>query len=67
MKEFLVQIPDQKEALLKELLLELGCTLIESTQYPIAEEHKNLVLHRIQTEDEQEFISWDEVKKFFKK
>jgi len=67
MKEFLIQIPEQKEALLKELLFELGCTFIESAQDNIPNEHKELVLHLIQTENDQAFIPWNEVKTMFKK
>lgn len=65
MKEFLIQIPEQKEAFLRELLEQLGITAIEHN-LTIPKQHQDLVNERIQTEKEHTFVPWSEVQNLFK-
>lgn len=66
MKELIIQIPDQKEPLLRELFHELGCVIVGQTE-EIPLEHQELVKERIQTEDSHKFYSWNEVQEKYKK
>lgn len=66
MKELFIQIPEQKEVMIKEYLEQQGCVIVDK-QYDIPVEDKELVLNRIKTEEVHEFISWDKVKSMFDK
>jgi len=63
MKEVTLKIPDQKFDFFVSLMKELGFEISEKMEIP--EEHKNIVRERIQSENSDEMISWENARKQF--
>lgn len=63
MKEITLQVPDQKYDLFLNLVKDLGIEISEKTEIP--EEHIKIVRERIQSENTDEMVSWEQARKQF--
>lgn len=63
MKEITLKVPDQKFDFFMSLMKELGFEISETKEIP--EEHKRIVRERIQSENPEEMVSWENARKKF--
>lgn len=65
MKQFLINVPDDKQHFFKELMDSLNFSVAETgmVNEPVPEWHKELVSKRFEEASEEDFVSWDEAKK----
>jgi len=70
MKQFVIQVPENKASFFLELIHSLGFSraedIEESRDLGIAEEHKELIRDRIATVKDSDFVSWDVASKQIK-
>lgn len=63
MKEITLRIPDQKYDFFLNLVNELGLEITEEIE--ITEEQKQIVRERIQSENPDEMVPWEQARKQF--
>ena len=64
MKEITLKIPDTKLKFFIELFKQLGLE-IRDEELVIPQEHKEIVLDRIQNTKEEDLLNWDDIKDDF--
>ena len=64
MKEVTLKIPDKQLQFFMKLFKQLGLE-VKAEEILISEEHKEIVLDRIQNTKEEELLNWDEIKDDF--
>jgi len=64
MKQFVINVPDDKRSFFEELMHNLDFAITETSMVsePILEWHKEIVLDRIANSTEEDYIPWDEAK-----
>ncbi|MES2485974.1 MAG: hypothetical protein V4581_08540 [Bacteroidota bacterium] len=64
MKQFVINVPDDKRSFFEELMHSLDFAITETSMVsePILEWHKEIVLDRIANSTEEDYIPWDEAK-----
>ena len=69
MKQFVINVPEEKQSFFRELMQNLDFTLSETNvvNEPIPEWHKEVVSERIENASEDDYISWDEAKKMIRR
>ena len=66
MTEITLKIPETKLDFFMELIQQLGYE-VNIKDVHIPEEHKKLVRNRIKTAKKEDYVSWEEARKQFKK
>ena len=64
MKEITLKVPDTKLRFFMELFKQLGLE-VSDEEFVIPEEHKEVVLERIQNTKEEDLLNWDDIKDDF--
>ncbi len=64
MKQVTLNIPDTKLRFFMELFKQLGLE-VSDEEVVIPEEHKEIVLERIQNTKEEDLLNWDDIKDDF--
>ncbi len=67
MKQFIINVPDEKRSFFEELMKNLDFSVSENTPVnfvnePIPEWHKEIVLERMNNAKETDYIPWEEAK-----
>jgi len=70
MKQFILQVPEQKARFFTELIQSLGFVktkeINEITSFEVPEEHKKIVRERMKSSHPSELLDWDDALKKIK-
>lgn len=64
MKQFVINVPDDKQAFFEKLMqnLDFAVTNTSVVNEPVPEWHKEIVLNRMASSSEDDYIPWEEAK-----
>lgn len=69
MKQFIINVPDDKGSFFEELMRSLDFVISENkiVSEPVPEWHKDIVRNRINSASEDDYIPWYEAKQMIKR